>query len=724
MAAAPPASPRPALTPVWLDRLASVGWRLLVTAALALLIGAIAVVLSSVTASILVSLLVSAMLVPAVEALRRRNVSRSVAAGVGVGVGTVAVVVVALLLIATIAPSVRDIVNAAVAGINQLSAQLSDLGAPAWMTDIVARVADSVRSLVSLNLASLGSTAVTLGTIAVLAFFLTFFLLQDGDKGWAWAMRLLAPWQAELVTAGGLAGLDEVIRYVWRTAVLALIDALVMYAVLSLLGIPYAGALASVVFLAGFVPYLGAAAVAIMLGLVSIAQAGTAAAVLVLAVLGLTAIVADRMLAGTMFGRRVVLNPAVAMLAIPAGAALFGVLGLVLGLPAAVFLLAFGPSAIAALGPEPGSRPASPAERRGWEVPTWLDRLAQWSWRGLVIAGAGSSLLLLIARVPLIVIAVVLAFVMGATILPIVRWLTRSGWSRSMAAGTAVVGTTVAVAAAFALSIAWTLRPMGDILDTAVTGAGDLDVTWLKDAVGEVAANLTINVRDFLGGLLGLSLALILWMLLTFFFLRDGPTAWRAFTGRAGKARHDRLEQTGQRALEVLSGYMAGTAAISAFGAVTSWLIMALLGLPLAVPIGVLSFFAGFIPYIGSFVATGLAFLVAVAVGSTTDVVIMAVYTVVFNLIQGSGVAPIVYGKALSLHPAVVLLAVPIGGAFGGILGMFLVVPIAAIISATWRLAIEIIEVDDTGSPRDAGDEPDPVAEPVSIASMEPTPGT
>jgi predicted PurR-regulated permease PerM len=132
---------------------------------------------------------------------------------------------------------------------------------------------------------------------------------------------------------------------------------------------------------------------------------------------------------------------------------------------------------------------------------------------------------------------------------------------------------------------------------------------------------------------------------------------------------------------------------------VTSALIMVLLGLPLAVPIGILTFFGGFIPYIGSFVTTALAFLVAVAVGTPADIVIMFVYTIVFNLVQGSVVAPIVYSRALSLHPAIVLLAVPIGGAIAGILGMFLVVPIAAIVSATWRLVVATIEDDAPAAP-------------------------
>ncbi len=60
---------------------------------------------------------------------------------------------------------------------------------------------------------------------------------------------------------------------------------------------------------------------------------------------------------------------------------------------------------------------------------------------------------------------------------------------------------------------------------------------------------------------------------------------------------------------------MGGTAVISAVGAISQLLIMVILGLPFAVPVAILSFFACFIPYVGGFVTTGLAFLIAVASG-------------------------------------------------------------------------------------------------------------
>ena len=62
-----------------------------------------------------------------------------------------------------------------------------------------------------------------------------------------------------------------------------------------------------------------------------------------------------------------------------------------------------------------------------------------------------------------------------------------------------------------------------------------------------------------------------------------------------------------------------------------------------------------------------------------------------FNLIQGNVVTPLVYNRAVNLHPAVVLLAIPAGGAVAGIAGMFLAVPILAVISATWRTVLYVL---------------------------------
>ena len=111
---------------------------------------------------------------------------------------------------------------------------------------------------------------------------------------------------------------------------------------------------------------------------------------------------------------------------------------------------------------------------------------------------------------------------------------------------------------------------------------------------------------------------------------------------------------------------MIGTAAISFVGAASQWVIMVVLGLPLALPIFVLSFFLSFIPYIGGFISTGLAFLIAIAFGNPVDVLVMGIWTIVFNLVTGNIVAPLVYGRTVHIHPAIVLVAIPAGAAIAG----------------------------------------------------------
>jgi predicted PurR-regulated permease PerM len=69
----------------------------------------------------------------------------------------------------------------------------------------------------------------------------------------------------------------------------------------------------------------------------------------------------------------------------------------------------------------------------------------------------------------------------------------------------------------------------------------------------------------------------------------------------------------------------------------------------------------------------------------------MGIFTVVFNIVTGNVVGPIVYGKTAHLHPALVLVAIPAGAAIAGVLGMFFVVPVLGVVVVTWRSALAII---------------------------------
>jgi len=189
----------------------------------------------------------------------------------------------------------------------------------------------------------------------------------------------------------------------------------------------------------------------------------------------------------------------------------------------------------------------------------------------------------------------------------------------------------------------------------------------------------------------------VLSALLAFYFLRDGGRWWASILGLAEPSEGSAINAAGRRAYDALGGYMLGTAAISFVGAASQWLIMVILGIPLALPVFVLSFFLCFIPYIGGYISTGIALLLTIAVGSTVDVAIMFTWTMVFNIVQGNVIAPVVYSKTVNVHPAIVLLAIPAGAAVAGIAGMFIAVPVIGVVTATWRTVIGVLG---THSPR------------------------
>ncbi len=707
----------PVLVPAWLVRSADVGWRLLATVGMAIVLGVVASTIPVSATATLVSLVLAAAIAPTALRLRARGLPRMAAAGIAFGVAAVLIVATVVILVVVLVPDLREVANAVELGIDAVRDRLAEIGAPDQVSQLFDQLATSFRTSLTPDLGALIGTAANVGTVLVLGFFLTFFLLADGDRGWSWAVSSLRPDQLESVTASAREGLDRVAWYVRRTALLAVVDALVVGGVLAVAGVPLAGALASVALLAGFVPYLGAVAGGATVALATLTLGGVGAALAVVVALVLAWVVATRLLDTTAVGRVVDVNPVLVLIAIPAGFALFGVLGLLALLPVTVFALAMSRSVIAALDLRPaavsGATEATAlAVSLPEGVPLWLDRLAQWSWRGLVLSGLAWLTIELVVRVPSVVVPAVIAVVGTATLLPVVRRLTARGRGRGLSAAAATVGTFLFIVVSCSAAVAMTLGPLREVINAAAAGASGLDLSWLKDVVLEVGSRLDVDVAAMFASLAGLSLALVLAMLMTYFFLRDGGSWWASAIARLPSGRREPIAEAGSRAVSVLAGYMIGTSIISAFGGVTSGLIMVILGLPLAVPIMVIGFFTGFIPYVGSFLSTGIALLVTVALGDTRAVVVMLIFTVVFNIAQGNFVTPLVYGKSLSLHPAVVLMAIPVGNEIAGILGMFLVVPAAAMVAATWRLLIAAIDMRGIAKEPGTDRSPEPVAIP------------
>jgi predicted PurR-regulated permease PerM len=708
-----PSSAAPAedrLVPGWLVRLAAIGWRVLVTLALALVLVGVAVELAVVVASIILALILAASLAPYVRERRARGWGRNKAAGVVSLAATVVIAAALAGVVIAVIPSLSAIIAAFDAGVAAIQQQLAALGISPDATGILQPFADGLRGMVLTGLADIAAAAANLVTVGILGGFLTFFLLQDGDRAWAWVTGATDGWRREALTEGGERAVAQVGGYVRGMSLTAVATALLAGVLMWVLGVPLAGPLAVAVLVAGFVPYVGRASAGILIVGIAVASRGVvpAAALLVLYVAGAFAL--DRVLVRFEAGRRLDLHPILAVLGLPIGFAAAGFFGMVVILPVLAFAQTAAAVLITTLGREPAPTAARPvASAEG--VPVWLDRLGQWSWRALVAAALFLVVTQVALQFPAVIMPVVIAVILAATLGPASSALQRRGVGSTTAAAVVTVGTSVSIIAVIVITLASLAGPISQLMATAADGAeaSGAQAIGIGSFVAAIGSGVIATVGAAVAGAIGIVVVLLLGGFLTFYFIRDGGRVWRAVSSGVPADRRRTLDAAGVRAVDVLGGYMLGTAAISAFGAASQLLIMVLLGLPLAVPLAVLALFAGFIPYVGGFIATFLAFLVAVSTGSQSAIVIMGIYTLVFNIIQGNFVTPLVYGKAVSLHPAIVLLAVPIGNALAGIVGMFLVVPVAGVIATTWRAILQTIDVDGAPDLEPAGS-PEPGA--------------
>jgi putative heme transporter len=372
------------------------------------------------------------------------------------------------------------------------------------------------------------------------------------------------------------------------------------------------------------------------------------------------------------------------------------------------------------------------------DVPPALRRLAAWSWRLLVVLTAAGLVLYLLIQLKVIVVPVIVALFLATLLVPLVQWLERRGWSHLPAVLAVFLGA-VALLAAIILGLIPlignefdTLRQRADegvaevqrFIASRPFGLSEEDLNrYLDQARERFSENSSGLTRGAVQGvtLIGeLITGLILCLFLTFFFVKDSGRFTRWILDFAGQQRAHHLREIGTRSATAVSGYLRGQAAVGAVDAVFIGIGLAVLGVPLVVPLAFLTFVAAFLPLVGAVVAGILAALVALVTKGVTTALIVVGITLLVQQLEGHLLAPLLLGRAVSLHPVVIILALAAGSILGGIIGAFLAVPIAAVVTAVGTY----LRGEPVGEPADAG-EPEPeTSERAGTDSKEPEPET
>jgi predicted PurR-regulated permease PerM len=328
-----------------------------------------------------------------------------------------------------------------------------------------------------------------------------------------------------------------------------------------------------------------------------------------------------------------------------------------------------------------------------------IERAAAYSWRLLVIAAAGLAVLWLVGQLWVVFLGLIVATFLARVLDPPAARLRSVGWPPALVAAVTLLGFLVALAATvtvLGVAIRGEVDQFGPTISEAVD---DLERWLVEDAPIDVSQADVDRFRADVGDTIGQTLrsstgtilsgtvfaaqlvvGLVLSLVLTFFQLKDGRRFLRFVQQQLPAERRDLAGRITRRAWGTLGGYLRGAAVLGLVEGVVIATTVALVGGELAVPVGVLTFILAFIPFVGAIVAGILAVLVTLATANGGAALIVLVVAFVVQQVDNELLAPVIYGRALQLHPVVVLLALAAGGALFGVAGTFLSVPLMAIV--------------------------------------------
>lgn len=290
---------------------------------------------------------------------------------------------------------------------------------------------------------------------------------------------------------------------------------------------------------------------------------------------------------------------------------------------------------------------------------------------------------------------------------PLTRFLRRHGWKPAFAASAVTVLSLLVAAGVVALIAVpvasqsgeltdgvvegiqklreWAAGPPLNIGDAEINKAFDTAVARAQDGLGSMVGTVVTGVSTVVNGVVTAVLALFL----MFFFLKDGPRflPWLA-RQLPGRLATD-VPTVAARSWDTLSSFVRSQAAVGLIDAVLIGVGLWILGVPLVLPLAVLTFVSAFVPIIGALFAGFVAVLIALVSNGLTDALIVLAIIVVVQQLEGNVFQPMIQSRGLGLHAAVILLAVTLGGSLVGIVGSLLAVPIAALIAVVWNYGRE-----------------------------------
>jgi predicted PurR-regulated permease PerM len=326
-------------------------------------------------------------------------------------------------------------------------------------------------------------------------------------------------------------------------------------------------------------------------------------------------------------------------------------------------------------------------------------KAAAWAWRLLVILAAVLALLWVVSKLEIIVVPVLLALIISALLVPAVDWLDKRGLPRGAAVALVMLGGFAILGGILAFVIAQFVYGLPDLTEQ-ISHSIDSTRRWLIEGPlhlrGEQISNagnaaiqalhnnqskLTSGALSTAATITELVTAAVLVLFTLIFFLYGGRNIWQYVTKIFPERARARVREAGIAGYGSLISYVRATFLVALTDAAGVGTGLAIMGIPLALPLASLVFLGAFIPLVGAVVAGFLAVVVALLAKGFVYALITLGLLVAVNQLEAHLLQPLVMGRAVSIHPLGVVLAISAGGVLGGIVGALLAVPTVAFLN-------------------------------------------
>jgi len=331
-------------------------------------------------------------------------------------------------------------------------------------------------------------------------------------------------------------------------------------------------------------------------------------------------------------------------------------------------------------------------------------KAAAWSWRLLVILAAVLAVLWLLTELAVIVVPVALAVILTALLLPAVDWLDRRGAPRGGAVALVLLtgfalfgGIMTFVVSQFISGLPGLTEQVTRSIDNAtrwlIEGPAHLSREQIDNAGDTVVRALRDNQEKLTSGALSTAATITeivtgaLLMLFTLIFLLYGGRNIYSYLTRIIPARaRERVRDAGRAGFGSLIGYVRATFLVALVDAVGIGAGLAIMGVPLALPLASLVFLGAFIPLVGAVVTGFLAVVVALLAKGFVYALITLGLILAVQQLEAHVLQPLVMGRAVAIHPLAIVLAIATGAVLAGIVGALLSVPVLAFLNSAIRV--------------------------------------